>query len=175
MKNFNLLILISFLATTSSFANDFQIEAAQALMPFKKSLMGKLKAGMEKGASDAVKTCNLEAPKITKEHSNGKYLIGRTSNKYRNTDNSPQEWMKSVLAEYEKTDGKKPLAPRVIKLKNGKSAYVEPIYIKGLCLNCHGAKIQSDLEKEIASKYPNDKAKGFKLNEFRGLFWVTEK
>lgn len=170
---FKLIIVVLFSGV--ALANNFEKEAKEYLMPFKKSLMGKLKGGMKKGAVHAVGMCNLEAPKITAKSNEGKFAIGRASNKFRNPKNAPQKWMKDVLSEYEKSNGKNMLPAKVIKLNNNEMAYVEPIYVKGLCLSCHGVSVAKPVQEILNNKYPNDKATGYKLGEFRGMFWVKSK
>lgn len=145
----------------------------KALKPLKMGLMKELKQGIKNhGVSGAIGTCQLKAPVVTEEVSTPSYTVGRSSSKYRNPKNKPQAWMEEVLKSYETTASK---ASQVIRLKTGETAYVEPIYLKGLCLNCHGAKLSKSVESELAKLYSNDKAKGYKVNDFRGIFWVKFK
>ena len=41
------------------------------------------------------------------------------------------------------------------------------------CLTCHGERVSDAVHEQIAELYPDDRATGFKLGEFRGLLWVT--
>jgi hypothetical protein len=47
-----------------------------------------------------------------------------------------------------------------------------PIYTDGLCLTCHGDKIEPELEKEIRKIYPQDQATGFAQGALRGFFFA---
>lgn len=151
-------------------ALDYSSEGKKALIPLKKGLMKELKGAMKKsGPMGALKVCNLNAEAITKSKNSKSYSVGRTSLKYRNSRNSPESWMTNILKEYEKSKSKE---GKVVKLQNGKHAYVEPIYIKGLCLTCHGSNISNKLQSQISEMYPSDKATNYKAGDFRGLFWV---
>ena len=162
-------LLISVLSFFT-FADNYSERGKEALLPLKKSLMKELKAGLKShGAMGALKVCNIKAMDITDSKSTKKYKVGRSSLKNRNPKNAPSPWMSKALIDYEKTKSKK---PRVIRIDSDKTAYVEPIYLKGLCLTCHGGQISSSLKKEINSLYPLDKATGYKAGDFRGIFWV---
>jgi hypothetical protein len=169
--SFSFILLSSVLFASDT--TEFEKEAQAILGPIKKAFMGELTEGMKKGAYDAVEMCHLKVPHIAEANFNEKYEYGRTSSKIRNPNNEPKEWLKPILAEYEKSTEQKPLAPKVILVENRK-AYVEPIYIKGMCLQCHGS-LQGSVEKKIKNLYPKDQATGFKLGEFRGLFWLIER
>lgn len=167
------LFIITTALTFNVWATDsFESMAKKELMPFKKALMGKLKGGMKKGAVHALNMCNTEAPAITKKFNN-KVQLGRVSTKFRNPDNAPTNWMKGALKEFSASSAKNKMSPKVIKLENGKQAYVEPIYVKPLCLNCHGEKVRPEIQKALNEKYPKDNALGYKAGDFRGLFWVV--
>ena len=64
--------------------------------------------------------------------------------------------------------------PRVIQV-DAKRAYLSPSYVKAQCLFCHGEAVAAPLKVILSQLYPKDQAQGFKLNEFRGFFWVMEK
>lgn len=168
MKNkFILFVFASFCA--HSF--ETKKEAQEVLMPFKKELMKTLKTSFKNGGvAGAVDKCHVEAPKIAVRHSSKTYEIGRTSHKFRNPNNKPEKWMEGVLSDYERSKSKE---GRIV-VQDGVSYYVEPIYVKGLCLNCHG-NLSERTQKLISSKYPEDKAHGYKINDFRGVFWLKSK
>lgn len=166
----NKLILFVFVSIC---AHSFETkkEAQEVLMPFKKELMKTLKTSFKNGGvAGAVDKCHVEAPKIAVRHSSKTYEIGRTSNKFRNPNNRPEKWMEGVLSDYERSKSKE---GRIV-VQDGASYYVEPIYVKGLCLNCHG-NLSERTQKLISSKYPEDKAHGYKINDFRGVFWLKSK
>ena len=61
---------------------------------------------------------------------------------------------------------------RTVDLGPRGTGYVEPIYLKPLCANCHGENVAPDLLVRIREHYPDDDAIGFRVGEFRGLFWA---
>lgn len=142
----------------------------EALDPFKMRLMDALKEGMEDGPEIAIEVCQLVAPEIADEVSSAGVKIGRTSHKLRNESNAPRNWMRPLLERYvakpEYTE------PEVVKLEDGAVGYVEPIFIKRMCLACHGSTLSPDVASRISEHYPGDQARNFAEGDFRGLFWV---
>jgi hypothetical protein len=47
--------------------------------------------------------------------------------------------------------------------------------VEAKCLLCHGDNVSKDIGDKIQNLYPQDKATGFKLGEFRGFIWIKEK
>lgn len=167
------LILIIFM-TSSLYAEDnFKSEAIDQLKSVKKAFMQEMTSAIAKsGPYGAVDSCHLKAPHLIENNYGGKFIIRRASNKFRNKDNKPPKWMKPILAKYEGSDAEKPVAAKVYEVDNFK-VYVEPIYIKGICLQCHGKPVDS-VQKKLDKLYPKDLATGYKLGEFRGVFYVKE-
>ena len=99
--------------------------------------------------------------------------VGRTSHKLRNEENAPREWIKPLLKTYATTPSKS--EPEVVQLDHGGVGYVEPIFVKPMCLTCHGSDIAPSVASRIDEQYPEDKARHFKVGDFRGLFWVEFK
>ena len=50
--------------------------------------------------------------------------------------------------------------------------YVEPIKTGALCVTCHGEHVAPPVQKVLAELYPDDRATGFKVGSFRGVFWA---
>lgn len=167
-----LIFMILTLPFTSVFALDLE-QAKEILKPFKLELMRTLKEDMKKnGAVSALKTCNLKAIPITNKHALKVVGLGRTSHKLRNPKNAPLNWVSPYLEKYQSGELKKPM---VIQLKNGNHGYLEPINIQGTCLQCHGIKRAPGVDEALKKLYPQDKAVGFKMGDFRGLFWLETK
>ena len=142
----------------------------KVLSPFKKSLMGALMEGLEDGPEAAIEVCQIVAPEIAEEVSSAGVELGRTSHKLRNEQNAPRDWMQPLLDGYVATPGK--TEPEVVQLKDGGMGYVKPIFVKRMCLACHGSAILPNVVSLIDESYPSDQAKDFKEGDFRGLFWV---
>ena len=62
--------------------------------------------------------------------------------------------------------------PVSVPLANGRRGYVEPIVMQPLCLACHGETLAPEVAEQIAAEYPEDRATGFRVGDFRGVFWV---
>lgn len=151
-------------------------KAQEALKPLKKNLMGALKSAIEKGGPvEALDVCRIKAPAIAREASSPEIQVGRTSHKVRNPNNAPDDWMKPYLQKYQATGGgaeEKTPPFEVVPLESGRFGYLEPIYVKPLCLTCHGENIPEPVSEKLAETYTKDQATGFEVNDFRGLFWA---
>ncbi len=153
--------------------NKVVLKAQKSLKPLKMRLMKNLKKSLKEGGpTNAINSCKLDAPKITSSVQTKGVAVGRTSNKYRNKSNRPKLWTKSLLKEFENINVEKQSSPKVVRLKDGRYGYVEPIYLKNVCLTCHGTKLDPKLEVLIDKSYPGDLAREYKLGDFRGLFWA---
>ena len=142
------------------------IEAKDALFA---KLSGRLKKVMTtQGPIAAIEVCSKEADNMTQ--SVGKSLglkIGRTARRLRNQNNHPPHWAKPLL---EKASEE----PLYTSLPNHRTGALFPIKLKAQCLICHGENtfIPSNIQEELAKRYPNDQATGFKVDDLRGWFWV---
>lgn len=154
----------------------FEARARAAAGTLKKTLMGALTAAMQAGPGEAVAACNTKAPAITAAAAQAGVTVGRTSQKVRNPDNAPAPWLVPLLEEYAKlpADAAK---PRVVAIEGGGRGYVEPLYVGGLCVTCHGApeSMPVEVKDRLAALYPQDAAVGYAVGDFRGLVWVTER
>lgn len=140
-----------------------------------KVLGGNLKAAMAKGGvENAINYCNANASHIMDSLGTFYYAnIRRTSNKLRNPKNEPTKEEQVVLSRYLAGEINKPI---VNSLTNGNKIFYAPIKMKPLCITCHGTVGKTVTEKDYATilkHYPNDKAKGYKEGDFRGI-WSIE-
>lgn len=175
-------LFIAIVTSSIGFAQSFEKEAADLVMDLKTNLLINLKGEMTKsGTVSAIPFCHVSVGSIAKEAAkerSSKYEFGRTSHKIRNEKNAPAKWIEADLKKFEGTffqKEKEKSYPITGTLPNGKKYYAEPLFVNTQCLACHGEKLATDVAEKIAVFYPNDKATGFKLNEFRGLIWVKEK
>lgn len=147
--------------------------AIKHLEPFKKKFMQALMTALQSGGPEAaVLACHQEAPKIPADSSTPEVTVGRTSHKLRQSANAPKTWMKPYLDQYAGTKNGDLPSERLVALNNGEYGYLQPIYIKPLCLTCHGSNLSEGVDKKLSKLYPEDKGRGFKLGEFRGFFWA---
>jgi hypothetical protein len=60
------------------------------------------------------------------------------------------------------------------KLRDGRTAYAEPLVIQPLCVTCHGPvdAMPKALRDALAAQYPNDRATGYALGDLRGVAWA---
>jgi excinuclease UvrABC ATPase subunit len=175
-----LFLLLTLVFMTSAHAQDFETEAKTLAQDLKSSLMKNLSEKMAKdGAVKAISFCHENVKPIAKLAAKdrvSKFEFGRTSHKIRNEANAPQAWANVYLKEFQGTFKGDIKKEHIIhKLENSKRVYLEPLYVQAQCLTCHGESIAPEIKTKLAEIYPQDKATGFKLGEFRGFIWIKEK
>ena len=145
------------------------------------TLSSQLKSHLKKdGLVDAAKFCSLSAYDLTNEidnsYGNGVH-VKRISRKYRNMANAPREDEAEILKSIEDLHNQEVILPPYIIEKVNKNTYryYKPLIItKGVCLKCHGdIKKGKAITTFIDETYPHDKAKGYKMNDFRGAVVVS--
>lgn len=151
----------------------FAADAAgpEDLLPFKQALMGALKSGLEDGPVAAVEACNLIAPGLPGAQAARGFEVGRASDRLRNPDNLPPDWVEPVLDGM--LAGTVPAEPRAVALDDGRRGWVEPIRVAPLCLQCHGDAVEDDVAAAIDARYPDDQALGYAAGDLRGVFWIV--
>ncbi len=131
----------------------------------------------ENGTASAIEFCNVQALPILGEVSE-KYEveIRRVSNRYRNPKDQPFEEEEMLLDAYEyNAENGLESDPNIQKINSGETyLYTKAIVIpSAFCLSCHG-EIGKDIDSETESKinefYPEDKAKGHKVGDLRGMW-----
>ena len=150
-------------------------ESRKIVKEFMKTLMSELKTAISKGGyENAIDICSKKAMKITEELSRkyGVYLK-RTTEKYRNPKNKPDEYELSILRKLKKMhrEGKLPSEYHEKIEKEGKTllVYVKPLVVKPFCLGCHGKNIAEGVRNKLKKIYPTDKATGYSPGDFRGI------
>ena len=177
-----LFIIVTLLHSALCYSTEdlFVKEARSLASDLRVSLMQNLSEKISKdGVKNAVPFCHANVKAIAKGAAKdriNKFEFGRTSHKVRNSANNPLPWADKYLKEFagsKKGEIKKEYI--LHDLENGKKVYMEPLYVEAKCLLCHGENVASNVSVKIKELYPNDKATGFKLGEFRGFIWVKEK
>jgi hypothetical protein len=142
-------------------------------------LLANVSSAMQKGGPEyAIEFCNLEASSLIDSLSAANNCnISRVSAKNRNPGNAlGDEQEKALWNLYEKKLQSGTAADTLI-LNDDALAYYKPIKTAmPACLNCHGtpgSDIAPATLDKIQELYPNDKATGYNLNEFRGLWKIT--
>ncbi len=105
--------------------------------------------------------------------------LKRTSLKFRNPANAPDEYEQRALVHYQAlTSAGEALPPvfiqKIITDEQPCFYFYKPLRVKSLCLICHGdpAKFAPDLRQALAKNYPGDRATGYAEGDFRGLVRV---
>ena len=143
---------------------------ADAVLPFKKTLKQTLVAGLERGPVSAVTACRMAAPQLAEEASTDGVRVGRSSLRLRNPDNAPKPWVRPLLEAYAHSPDQR--EPVVVAIDDETVGYVEPIFVKPLCVACHGEVVAPELEAKLAELYPKDRATGYAPGDLRGVFWA---
>jgi hypothetical protein len=103
--------------------------------------------------------------------------VKRTSTKHRNPQNAPDELEKEVLDYFTNEYSKTGNLPRyyIQQSTSDEWRYYKPMAIGKLCLKCHGTMdlMEENVVLSLKENYPDDKATGYKLNEFRGVVRVS--
>lgn len=150
--------------------------AAQALMG---TLVARLKGAMQEGgAANAVDFCSTSALELTAGVAEEQGLaIKRTSMRYRNPANAPDEdetaalkHFESVLAETGELPG-----PWVQRASREEYRFYRPLVVAPPCLGCHGApgEIDPAVQSILDERYPDDLATGYEVGDFRGVIRVS--
>lgn len=131
------------------------------------------------GPVRAVQFCNMEAMPLTDSYS-AKYNteVKRVSDRFRNPKNKANEKELAVMADFKRMlEAGEPLSPKVAIDAEGRKNFYAPIFTGGACLACHGseANMQPELVAALDSLYPNDNAKGYAVDELRGIWSIKFK
>ena len=149
-----------------SIANKTQMQLA-------KNLVGTIQ---KSGTVAALEFCNEQAYPLTDEMANKlNASIKRVSNKPRNPNNKATEKEVTLINQFQNLiDSNAEYTPIIETMENGKTQFYSPIVTNGLCLQCHGSA--NDIHKKTLNKittlYPNDLAKGYSVNQVRGLWRI---
>lgn len=157
-------------------------KAREIVQSFAKTLKGRLVTALsEQGPVHAVDVCNVDAPRIAREHEESSdWTVARTSLKVRNPDNAPDAWEREVLESFaQRADAGEDLAKmehiETIERDGGRVVrYMKAIPMGGEpCVTCHGGNLQPELAAKIDELYPEDQARGFQPGELRGAFTLS--
>ena len=130
----------------------------------------------DQGILGALSFCNIEAMPLTDSMSTlYNTQLSRVSDRPRNMMNhaSAEELTYLVNFKNQIAEGEVP-HPFLVRGENLIEVYT-PIVTNGLCLNCHGMPgedIQPEVVSTIDELYPADQAKGYSVNQVRGMWKV---
>lgn len=140
--------------------------AAQFVQRLKPQLQNALRSGTP---ADAIDICAERAPAIAADLSGETgWTVKRVSLKPRNPRAKPDDWERSRLMAFDAdvAAGRDPAA--VEATVDGRTRYLAPQRVEGLCLLCHGEQIDPAVATAIARRYPLDRATGYQSGDVRG-------
>lgn len=156
------------------------LEARKISNELMDTVRGLLMQEIQKGGfASAVRVCSELAQDMTNRFSTqtGHYLR-RVSLRYRNPKNRPDAYETKMLQELDRLNREKRLPEEHIEVveEQGRKyfRYLKPLTVAPLCITCHGPKenIPSEVQAILKEKYPDDRATGFLVGDFRGAISV---
>ena len=163
---------------------EFQIVsslARPAAAELMRTLVGELTAAMEEGGPEnAVAFCSSEAIPLTEAvegRVQGGLELKRTSSRYRNPENAPDQAEEEALRHFERVveGGTPPPSSYVQRVSAEEYRYYQPLMVGEFCLQCHGAPetMSPQVRGVLEEEYPGDLATGYEAGDFRGLVRVS--
>lgn len=131
----------------------------------------------DSGLVHAVNFCHVEAQPLADSASESLgYAVSRVVLKARNKKNKARGSDRQILQMLQKAHNQgDTLQPVLVENPNKELVYYHPIMIEPLCLNCHGevrVNINEPTFNALRAHYPNGKAMGYHLGDFRGAWKV---
>jgi hypothetical protein len=146
-----------------------------------RTLVGRLTSALEEeGPLGALEVCSQEAIPLTREVQAGfepSISLKRTSFRYRNPANAPDEGEEAALLFFERAiqDGSGAPPHMVQRYSEEEMRYYQPLFTGEMCLGCHGdpASLDPDVVQALSDRYPRDLATGYEAGDFRGVVRVS--
>ena len=128
----------------------------------------------------AIPVCKQEAIPIGQQVSEiHSAQVSRVSLKARNPENTPNVWQTKILQEFDQRaaagEDIKTMGHAELIQNDGKQQlhFMKAIPTGSLCLACHGTTLAPDINAKLSKLYPEDKARGYSLNQVRGAIVVV--
>ena len=133
----------------------------------KAALQASMAAG---GPVEAISVCSEVAPQLASQISRASGAnVGRTSWRFRNPANAPNDWQAQALNHLEATGN-----PEYFELlPDGGARYLKAIPTGPVCISCHGETLAPAIAEQLKESYPHDRATGFAVGDLRGAFSVA--
>ena len=147
------------------------IESRNVVAGFAAEMQTALQDAMAAGGPvAAIAVCKDVAPGIAERMSaETGATVGRTSLRLRNLANTPTEWQRDVLEDFDNGASDEFFE----RTGNNGTRYMKAIKTGALCLNCHGTVLAPDVRRQLDGAYPDDQARGYYLDDIRGAFLVV--
>ncbi|HEX6316812.1 MAG TPA: DUF3365 domain-containing protein [Gemmatimonadaceae bacterium] len=140
-------------------------------------LTGELKRG---GPVAAIAVCADSAQVRTERHQSSGITVRRVGTRVRNPKNAPDSTEAAVLVAFAGAIAEnRPMADTAFVSRdadgNPVTRYMRAIKVQEFCTACHGPvdSISPAVKQVIASRYPDDRATGYRTGELRGAISVT--
>jgi hypothetical protein len=188
-QGFSFLGAVLFLASCQPETPQVEVEVghavsdigAPAAAELLRTLVGRLTGAMQDGGPvSAIEFCSSEAIPLTRDVGSGLeggLTLKRTSFRYRNPANAPDEAEEEALLYFEDAiqAGESPSAGYVQRVSEEEYRYYHPLYLGEVCLQCHGAResISPEVLVALDDRYPADLATGYRAGDFRGVVRVS--
>lgn len=125
------------------------------------------------GPGGAIAVCHESSDEVIRRVKRERgFDVGRTSDRLRNPTNLPKPWAAAIVKKYagsraSSVDG------FYVDLGN-RVGVIRPVGEAAICAGCHGPadRLEARVRKELAERYPADRATGFKEGEIRGWLWA---
>ncbi len=155
---------------------DIGSAAADALVG---TLVTRLSGAMSHGGKvSAIEFCSTSAIELTAGVAAEQGLdVKRTSLRYRNPANAPDEAETEALRYFEAQLEESGSLPEAWVQRSGRDEYryYRTLTVAAPCLGCHGSppEIGSEVQAILDERYPEDLATGYAAGDFRGLVRVS--
>ena len=151
----------------SALLSKSQALTAEYATQLKAALLSAMSSG---GPVAAIDVCKDQAPVIQSELSRVSGAnVRRTSLRFRNSGNAPDDWETEMLEKFASTDQKESLETTA----SGVTRYMKAIPTGAVCIACHGEEIAPEVEERLKVAYPHDRARGYSLGDVRGAFSIS--
>ena len=174
-------ILISLPVRSEEYVNNtaLQEEAISIVKQFGGTLKPLLKEAIATGGlNHAVDICSTQAPQIATQLSKESgWSVKRVSLKPRNTLSATADFFeRQVLQKFDQRQQAGELPDKMIYAETTATQFrfMKAQGVDGMCLNCHGEVISSEVQNALQRYYPDDVATGYSLGQVRGAFSLTK-
>lgn len=170
------LFLLGLMAPVAAAEDARHAQSVEVVERFQETLGQRLKQVLTAGGPvAAIAVCQREAPAIAARLSaETGAQVGRTALRVRNPANQPDAYAHAVLERFDRAiraGVERPLESFEV-MRDGQARYLKAIVTQPICLTCHGATIEPQVEQALARHYPDDRARGYAAGDLRGAFVV---
>ncbi len=157
--------------------SDWLEEGGQIVSTTFATLSSHLKSALQKGGvQEAVQYCHLNAyPLVDSLSRVHNASIRRVSLKVRNPKDLPDRLEERALKRAQTMLAKGKTIEPWVEHYPEETAYYAPIYVRDVCLKCHGMPGQTIASEDYAfirKLYPEDQATGYREGDWRGLWSI---